>query len=217
MRSESRCAATIESLEPRRLLSTSLADGVLTIIGSNRGDRIEIIRRDDDGQIRVELNGTQTRVRFGEVNRIRVSGRGGHDFIEYSGRDGGLVFPADVSGGKGNDTIRTGHGHDTISGGNGHDRIEAGAGHDLISGGNGDDVIEGGDGNDTLHGEAGNDDLNGNRHADYLAGGAGDDDLFGGRDLDRVWGNVGDDDFGPDRVLEIRDHNNDDRGNNVNR
>ena len=216
MRNGSTCAAAIESLESRRLLSASLADGLLTIIGTNRADRIEIIRRDDDGQIRVVLNGTQTRFRFGDVNRIHVSGRGGHDFIEYGVRDGGLSFPANVSGGKGNDTIHTGHGDDTISGGNGHDRIEGEAGDDLISGGNGDDVIEGGDGSDTLHGDAGNDDLYGNRHADYLAGGAGDDDLFGGRDTDAVWGQAGDDDFASDAMLEIRDHTNDDRGNNIN-
>jgi Ca2+-binding RTX toxin-like protein len=216
MRTRSPSAATVESLESRRLLSVSLANGVLTIIGTNRGDRIEVIRRDDDGQIRVELNGTRTRYRFGDVTSINVSGRGGHDFIEYSGRDGGLYFPANVSGGKGNDTIHTGLGDDTVSGGNGHDRIQGDAGDDLINGGNGDDVIEGDEGEDTLRGDAGNDDLYGNRHADSLVGGAGDDDLFGGRDIDTVWGSGGDDDFGSDPVLEIKDYNKGDRGNNIN-
>jgi Ca2+-binding RTX toxin-like protein len=210
-------AATAETLESRRLLSALLANGVLTIVGTDRADRIEVMRRDDQGQIRVELNGTRTRFPLGDVTRVQVSGRGGHDLIEFSGRDGGVYFPANVSGGKGNDTIRTGLADDTVSGGNGHDRIEGDAGDDLISGGNGDDVIEGGDGNDTLRGDAGNDILHGNHHNDRLAGGAGDDDLFGGHGIDSVWGNAGDDDFGPDRVLEIKDHDNDDRGNNINR
>ena len=204
-----------EPLESRRLLTATLNAGVLTIIGTNRSDHIEVIRRDDDGQVRVEINNAVARFRFGDVNRIHISGLGGHDFIEYSGRDGGLYFPSNVSGGKGNDTIGTGLGDDTISGGNGHDRIEANSGEDLIAGGNGNDFIEAGYGHDTLRGDAGNDVLSGNRHRDYLVGGAGDDDLLGGRDIDTVFGNAGDDDFASDPVLEIKDHNDRDRGPNI--
>src|SRR5262245_28590082 len=156
MCTRSTSVATTEPLESRRLLSASLADGVLTIIGTNRADRIEIIRRDDDGQIRVQLNGAGTRFRYGDVTSIQINARGGHDFIEFGGHDGGMDFPANVTGGKGNATIHTGLGDDTVSGGNGHDRIQGDAGDDLISGGNGDDLLEGADGRDTLRGDAGN-------------------------------------------------------------
>jgi Ca2+-binding RTX toxin-like protein len=216
MRTRSPSVATAEPLESRRLLAVSVADGLLTIVGTNRSDRIEVIRRDDDGQIRVQLNATETRFPIGEISRVLINARGGNDFIEFSGRNGGISFPANLNGGKGNDTIHAGLADDTISGGNGHDRIEAYAGDDLISGGNGDDVIQGADGHDTLRGDAGNDKLYGNHHDDVLVGGAGDDDLFGGRGVDSVWGNTGDDDFASDRAIEINDRNRDDRGDNLN-
>ena len=200
----------LETLESRRLLAATLSEGTLTIIGTNRSDRIEVIRRADDVQIRVELNGAESRFRFFDVERIHISGGRGNDFIEFSGRDGGIYFPSNVSGGKGNDTIHTGLGDDTLSGGNGHDRIEGDSGEDLITGGNGDDSIQGDNGHDTLRGDAGNDILSGNRHRDHLAGGAGDDDLRGGRDIDSVFGNSGNDVFATDPVLEIKDRKNED-------
>ena len=207
----------LETLESRRLLAATLSNGTLTIIGTNRSDRIEVISRLDDGQVRVELNGTETRFRFGDINRIHISGGRGNDFIEFSGRDGGIFFPSNVSGGKGNDVIGTGLGDDTISGGTGHDRIEGDAGEDLIVGGNGNDVIRGGHGHDTLRGDAGNDYVSGDRHRDYITGGAGDDDLRGGRDIDTVFGNAGNDDYATDPVLEIKDRKQEDEPDNVER
>ena len=125
-----------------------------------------------------------------------------------------------VSGGDGNDTIRTGDDADTIIGGAGNDDINGGidddvidgnGGNDRIVGGEGDDIIRGGTGNDTIY--AGNDpllvpdvvdltdedtggfspDRNPDNGRDYVEGGAGDDLIFGADDSDTLLGGSGND------------------------
>ena len=55
----------------------------------------------------------------------------------------------DITGGAGNDTLRSGDGDDTIVGGAGDDTIRSGDGDDSITGGAGSDRMVGGDGIDT--------------------------------------------------------------------
>jgi len=184
-----------ENLEPRRLLAVTLSNGVLTVTGFNAADRIEIQRRADDGEVRVEHNGQEFDFPIGSVTRVVVNARRGNDFIEYSGRDGGLVVSGVINGGTGNDTIQGGDANDTLIGGNGHDLIEGKSGNDRIAGGKGNDTIQGGNGNDSLNGDQGHDDLWGNRGDDKLDGGFGDDDISGGRGTDNLFGDAGDDDF----------------------
>ena len=212
-----RTTGMMENLEPRQLLTVSLSNGVLTITGTNAADRIEVQRRADDGEVRVELNGQETEFPIGSVTRVVMNGLAGNDFLEYSGRDGGLNVPGVISGGAGNDSIGGGPANDTLIGGNGHDRIEGKSGNDRISGGKGNDSIQGGNGNDSLNGDTGHDDLSGNRGNDNLAGGLGDDDLSGGRGTDNVFGNAGNDDFdNSDLLSDLKDRNADDNGANVN-
>ena len=209
---------TMENLEFRQLLAASVSDGALIVTGTNSSDRIELQLRTQENiiRVRVTLNQEQTEFPIAGITNIRVNGARGNDLIEYSGRDGGVPIPGLLNGGRGNDTIIGSAVSDVIFGGNGHDRIEGKAGNDILAGGNGNDVIQGGNGNDTLHGDAGNDDVFGNQHNDIMTGDAGDDDLFGGRGTDTILGSGGNDDFGSDRVLEIRDRNKGDRGNNTN-
>jgi Ca2+-binding RTX toxin-like protein len=127
-----------------------------------------------------------------------------------------------VSGGAGNDTIRTGDDRDTITGGAGDDNINAGidddivdgdGGHDRIVGGEGNDLIRGGAGNDTIY--AGNDpdlgldvldipdeedpaygfspDRRPDNGRDTVEGGRGNDVIFGADDDDLLDGGAGDD------------------------
>ena len=209
--------AAIENLEPRRLLAVTLDNGVLTVTGFNAADRIEIQRRADDGEVRVEHNGQEFDFPIGSVTRVVVNGRGGNDFIEYSGRDGGLNVPGVLNGGAGNDTIQGGDANDTLIGGNGHDFIEGKSGNDRIAGGKGNDIIQGGNGNDSLNGDQGHDDLWGNRGDDKLDGGFGDDDLSGGRGTDNVFGDAGNEDFdNSDSLGELFDLNFEDDGVNLN-
>ncbi|PST21978.1 calcium-binding protein [Mesorhizobium plurifarium] len=56
----------------------------------------------------------------------------------------------ELSGGSGNDAIRTLAGDDQLAGNDGNDRLDAGGGNDLLWGGAGDDVMTGGAGADTF-------------------------------------------------------------------
>jgi Ca2+-binding RTX toxin-like protein len=207
----------VEGLESRTLLSATLSDGVLTVTGTAGADRIEVQNRSDKGQIKLELNGRETKYAFSSVTKIVIDGLAGNDVISYSGRDGGLNVPGVLNGGDGDDSIEGGLGNDTITGGNGNDRLQGKNGNDRISGGAGNDWIEGGNGNDTLNGDSGNDDIWGNAGNDRLNGGSGDDDLSGGSGTDVIFGNSGNDDFdNSDPLSEIKDKSSSDNGPNKN-
>ena len=62
-----------------------------------------------------------------------------------------------ITGGEGNDQIRTGEGDDAIYGGGGNDNINASGGDDTVYGEGGDDAIDASVGDDTVHGGPGND------------------------------------------------------------
>lgn len=208
----------VESLEGRALLSVSLDEGVLTIIGTVRRDFIEVQKRADKGELKVELNARETEYPLNSVTRIVIRGLGGNDVIGYSGRDGRLDVPGSISGGDGNDVIEGGNGDDTIAGDAGNDVIEGKSGNDSLLGGDGDDRIEGHGGQDVLRGGDGNDDLSGGRGDDDLFGGAGDDDLEGNDGLDDIFGEGGNDDFDEsDALTELKDRRKADNGRNTNR
>lgn len=80
-----------------------------------------------------------------------------------------------VTGGAGNDTLRTGNGNDSIVAGAGNDTIVAGDGNNTISGDAGDDTITAGAGNDVITGGDGNDSITAGTGNDNLSGGAGND------------------------------------------
>src|SRR3954470_3979171 len=114
----------IEPLEGRALLSSAvLSNGVLTITGNSTADRIEVQKRADKGQLQVELNGSERRYSLTSVKKIVINSLGGNDWVEFSGRDGGLKIASSINGGDGNDTLQGGLANDTINGGNGNDRI----------------------------------------------------------------------------------------------
>src|SRR5689334_16321432 len=82
--------AMLETLESRQLMSVSLSSGLLTVTGTDGADTIEIAKRLDKGAIQVELNGVERRFALSSVNKVEIFGKLGNDWIEYSGRDGGL-------------------------------------------------------------------------------------------------------------------------------
>ena len=207
----------MENLEMRRFLSVSLDDGVLRIVGTSGGDNIEVQKRADDNELRVELNRDETEYPLVSVNRIVIRGLAGNDRIEYSWRDGRLDVPGNLGGGDGNDFIEGGNGNDTISGGRGNDRIQGRSGNDSLSGGGGNDIIEGAGGDDVLRGGDGDDNLSGGRGNDDLFGNGGADDLEGNAGTDDIFGNSGNDDFDDsDSRSELKDRNSGDNGANSN-
>ena len=59
-------SVVVESLENRALLASvglNTATGVLTITGNSTADRIEVQRRADKGQLKVEVNGSEVTLR----------------------------------------------------------------------------------------------------------------------------------------------------------
>ncbi len=156
----------------------SLANGVLSIIGSLTNDFIRVERAQSNILVfpNVALP-TMTVFSAANVQRIHVLLREGND-IAIVGAS--VTVPVTIEGGKGNDYIESGSGSDTIVGGEGSDRIRAGAGDDFVDGGPDNDVIDAGLGNDLLLGSGGNDQLLGAAGNDLLLGGHGNDTLQGG-------------------------------------
>ena len=102
-----------------------------------------------------------------------------------------LASIENVTGSRGNDTIRGddtpnvikgGAGNDTLSGAGQNDKLHGGAGNDTLGARPATDSEAAltDDGDDMLYGDAGNDKLYGGAGSDTLVGGAGDDDLSGG-------------------------------------
>ena len=181
----------VEAVEPRRLLSAVLEDGVLRVAGSDAGESIVV--KAGNRLVSVAI-GTAAAQRFNvrRVQRLEVRAGAGDDTIRIASKPN-LV--AQVHGEAGNDTILASAGNDSLYGGDGADYIRGGGGHDLIQGEAGDDSLLGDHGNDSLRGETGDDDLIGGKGVDDLNGGDGNDDLYGGLGLDSVRGGRGRDVF----------------------
>ena len=130
----------IEQVEPRLLLSaTLLGNGTWRIRGTNASDEIYIARDETNPDVLLaEVNGRVIdEQQEGEVRRIVVLGRRGHDWIEIDETAGAITTRT---------VLRGQAGHDTIIGGSSNDRIYGNAGHDEMEGHDGNDRIIGGGG-----------------------------------------------------------------------
>lgn len=176
----------VEALESRRMFDASaiLADGVLTVTGTEGNDVIIFQLSPEDMELQVKLNKATFSFDPAEIDSVVVQTGGGNDKITVSEKNGRIIQSFDVDSGAGNDVIVLGSGDDTVESGDGNDKITSGAGDDSISAGNGNDKVTGGDDNDTFDGGAGN---------DKLDGGTGDDNLDGGDGKDNVKTGAGED------------------------
>jgi Ca2+-binding RTX toxin-like protein len=95
-----------------------------------------------------------------------------------------------VSGGQGDDSLRSAGGADTVLAGPGRDVIYADGGDDSVRGGTGPDTVYAGQGNDHVRGGPGQDLLQGKKGSDYLVGGRGRDTILGGQGRDMCRGEV---------------------------
>ncbi|HJZ93662.1 MAG TPA: hypothetical protein VKE40_22495 [Gemmataceae bacterium] len=165
----------LDSLDNRVLPSATLANGVLTINGTDGRD--VIIVRQAGGQLRVrgesiEVNGSSVRsVSVSDVARIAISAGAGNDVVNLAG----VRVAASVDAGAGDDRLFGARGNDDISGGADDDIIRGGRGNDHLLGDDGDDRISGQDGDDDCDGGAGDDRVAGGRGMDVNRGGGGDD------------------------------------------
>jgi Ca2+-binding RTX toxin-like protein len=177
-------------------------------------DKLEV-RQIGDGKVRVSGYGWEE-THEGVELIVADGGKGPDELLFLPGTEEGsdgsgeeddtpFTIPVVVSGGPGDDIIKTGDGADKVFGdaaiaagswagknynaitaqspdsedGDNADQLETGIGDDLVYGGAGDDAIDTGFGEDTAFGEGGNDELK---------GGPGDDALDGGADIDSIQG-----------------------------
>jgi Ca2+-binding RTX toxin-like protein len=193
--------------------------GTLHITGTGGADSITV--SDTNGSVVATLNGVDsnaysthpfTGTFLTGVQAIVLQGSGGDDTLNYQG----VLIPATLGGGNGNDliidsgsgdAIRGGRGNDTLQGAGGNDTIDGTNGNDVLKGGAGDDSLNGGPGNDVLHGGTGNDTLiavtgsdtaNGNAGNDSLLASTGTHQLIGGPGSDTIHG--GTNGLGPDTI-----------------
>jgi Ca2+-binding RTX toxin-like protein len=133
---------SIEALEPRRLLTAALTNGILTITGTSKADLL--IVTEDSANVFVSLNGaTSTPFDASQIKSLSIDLAGGNDrtFMQDKGKLP-LRIPALIMGSKGNDTLRGGLKNDTLLGGSGDDVLDGGAGADLMVGGDGFDTAD---------------------------------------------------------------------------
>ena len=200
----------LESLEDRRLLSATLAAGVLTITGTDNADRVLVTTFMDkvfvvESTVTPGTNGgrptvSSTRASFNraDVHSLEANLGAGNDRIAVSdggffSRDGGDPINSTLNGGAGDDVLVSGRGNDTLNGGEGNDLLSSDGGDDTVNGGAGNDAMSGGAGKDTMNGDSGNDALSGGAGDDTLNGDDGRDLLDGGRGADHLNGGAGND------------------------
>ena len=208
-------AARFESLESRRLLAASavLADGVLTVTGTEGRDVIELYqirkqplftifdRAAGGGSAVADAPSDFVRVGvsgeflgdfdYALVKGLKVNALGGSDAVALDKLTPGTLHAdtrfeqATLLGGlKLPSTVEGGAGNDTLYGGGGADVLVGGAGEDVLIGGKGSDLVSGGAGRDKLYGNEGNDTLEGGSGNDGLSPGAGGDVVSGGTGTD---------------------------------
>jgi VCBS repeat-containing protein len=124
--------------------TATLANGRLTVIGTDSDDDIRITPNTDTAGVRVSLNGLVTTHVL--VTEIAVYANGGGDWLQVAG---GVTPPLTAFGGTGNDRLKAGGGASILVGGDGDDILLGGAGRDVLVGGRGADLI-GGNGADDL-------------------------------------------------------------------
>jgi Ca2+-binding RTX toxin-like protein len=177
----------LHPLEPRLLLSATLTNGQLSILGTNQNDQISLSRSKTAVTVTektILVSGNVTVITLlgkhtfptSAISSVVIRTAAGNDAVSLTGGAATpFYYPATIDGGDGADSLTGGAGADSIIGGNGDDHLSGGVGNDTLRGDAGNDRLTGGDGNDRLFGAAGEDDLTGGNGADLLDGGLNND------------------------------------------
>src|SRR6059058_4533426 len=113
----------LEPLESRTLLSVSVDNGTLNIVGTDAADSIRVRVAKDHNLFQVKFNGQVSLIHKADVSAINVDAGAGDDIVMISEAGGIIEIPATVLGGQGNDSIQGGGGNDLIQGGDGNDSL----------------------------------------------------------------------------------------------
>src|SRR5262249_50243566 len=146
--------------------SASVANGTLTVRGTNADDQITLSPVTVNGvvvQVQVVFDGIPDGSFFlNTFSNIDVFLGNGNDQFDIV--PPGTVFPGEqltINGGNGNDTLRGGANNEHFIGGNGSDFVDGNGGSDTADLGTGNDTFrwDPGDGSDTIDGGTGTDTL----------------------------------------------------------
>ena len=157
--------------------SASVANGTLTVTGTNRADHITLGPITVNGvvvQVQVLFDGTADGTfPLNTFTKIDVNLGNGNDQFDVT--PPATAFPGEqvtINGGNGNDTLRGGANNEHFIGGNGSDFVDGNGGSDTADLGNGNDTFrwDPGDGSDTINGGTGTDtlDFRGNNAAEIM-------------------------------------------------
>ncbi len=178
--------------------------GDLLVIGTPNPDMI-IVTHVSAGVVRVRTD--LSTAHYPVTGQLIINSGQGNDYVVATG----VLVPATLDLGEGDDYGSGGLQDDLMIGGLGNDQINAGAGNnvvwgdhvgeqDLATGGNdvlsslgGADVMYGGGGNDQVFPGAGEDYVNAGQGDDMVSSGAGNDRVFGNGGNDSLYGDEGDD------------------------
>src|SRR5262249_23535620 len=112
------------------------------------GDRVQIVPKEDTGQVEVLVN-DKSQGAFGSTSRIVIFGLDGDDNLNAANS---IKTPVEMHAGAGNDTLNGGGGDDILPGEAGDDTLIGGSGRDLLIGGTGQDRLIGNADDDILIG-----------------------------------------------------------------
>lgn len=160
------------------------------VLDAGEDDNAIQVTRQDDGTLRVDVNGEQYDVQLASGQELTLRGGAGNDGIEVAPEVTANVV---VEAGDGDNTIATGSGDDRIHVGSGTDTIVSAGGDNYVMARGGDNAIELGDGNNVIYGGDGRDEVLLGAGRNFVQGGDGDDTIHGGDGGNMVVGGAGDD------------------------
>jgi PKD repeat protein len=130
------------------IVESEMQGTTLAIGGTGAVDKIKVSPNGKTaGAIKLKVNGVKST--FAGVVQIEVFGQGGNDKLTLAGS---VTLPAFISGGDGDDKIKSGKGPSVLLGGAGDDKLTSSIGRDLLIGGLGADVLKASSGEDILIG-----------------------------------------------------------------
>jgi uncharacterized delta-60 repeat protein len=164
--------------------------GVTVEIGENPDGTYTVEHLGGDGQVTVNVAGSETQLGPGEsatVTAISCFGmaptilRGdGNDTINGTPGDDVIIDTG------GNNKINGKGGHDRICAADGNDAIDGGPGNDTVDAGPGSNDVKGGDGNDSITAGEGNDTIDAGAGADVIQAGSGTNNVKAGDGNDTI-------------------------------
>src|SRR5688572_28793396 len=96
----------LEPLERRTLLSVSLDNGTLNIVGTDASDGIHLRPAKNTSNLKVGVNGEYSMFKMADVTAIKIDTGAGDDSIKISELGAPIEVPATILGGAGSDSIQ---------------------------------------------------------------------------------------------------------------